>query len=241
MAVKYLPECDDENNNDISVSDYNEASGDNHLLLNELPRVLEKTSTKRDVNIALWAGCSKKVRVENVSSLRKGQHISSMPGQYATKLRIYQHHAIIKKIRYTSGTRITMEVIHFNKEGTKIEINQSDKTYDLVHDELYIIEYLHPRYTADEIVRRAESMLPTNNDGQHKFGTYFPFTNNCEHFATWCVVGEKESLQCESLRKKIVNLILKTFDENGIIQNTIHIVYLIYRSPMLNEFRKKHA
>ena len=164
------------------------------------------------------ASCSKEVRVESVSSFRRGQHIS-MPGQklrsydkYTHKLiHRYKHHAIIKQIKRRSGTRIEMELIHFTKEDGNIKICQSVNTYDLAHDELYIVEYIHPRYTADEVISRAESMLPANNGDQHTFGTYNPGTNNCEHFATWCVVGEGESFQSQNFRTKIADLIQRIF------------------------------
>ncbi|KAB3532812.1 lecithin retinol acyltransferase family protein [Alkaliphilus serpentinus] len=45
------------------------------------------------------------------------------------------------------------------------------------------------RFTRDRIVKRAYSKLNT------KFGGYHPFKNNCEHFASWCVNGERVSQQ----------------------------------------------
>lgn len=42
-------------------------------------------------------------------------------------------------------------------------------------------------YTADEIVRRAESRL-----GETRYAL---LTNNCEHFAAWCACGRRRSRQ----------------------------------------------
>jgi len=45
------------------------------------------------------------------------------------------------------------------------------------------------RYEAEEIVRRARSRL-----GEH---SYRLFSNNCEHFSTWCLRGESHSAQVD--------------------------------------------
>jgi Lecithin retinol acyltransferase len=46
------------------------------------------------------------------------------------------------------------------------------------------------RFDAETTARRAESMLGTAG--------YEFFTNNCEHFATWCVTGQPSSAQIEN-------------------------------------------
>jgi hypothetical protein len=53
-----------------------------------------------------------------------------------------------------------------------------------VHTRSYEGEF---RYPPDEVVRRAESRLGENR--------YSLATNNCEHFARWCVSGENKSTQ----------------------------------------------
>ncbi|CAG2220410.1 unnamed protein product [Mytilus edulis] len=156
------------------------------------------------------ANCSKPKRVENVSSLKKGQHIS-MPGQKSNfyikakrKLkRMYDHHAIIKEIKYTTGTKVSMVLIHLDRSG----VHEETKEFDLREKEIYIVDYVFPRYDPDTIVARAESIL-TKKD---KFKTYNLVTGNCEHFATWCVVGDGESFQVQSLRQKIADALSRLF------------------------------
>lgn len=46
---------------------------------------------------------------------------------------------------------------------------------------------LLPRFTSDEVVRRARSRLGENR--------YRLLSNNCEHFCTWCLYGEARSEQ----------------------------------------------
>ncbi|XP_060565658.1 uncharacterized protein LOC132724731 [Ruditapes philippinarum] len=57
-------------------------------------------------------------------------------------------------------------------------------------------------------------MLPKNWENSdkrryRKFRSYNVFTRNCEHFASWCVVGAKESFQVKSLRKTIAKILSK--------------------------------
>jgi hypothetical protein len=49
-----------------------------------------------------------------------------------------------------------------------------------------------PRFSAEETVERAISMIGRSG--------YDLFSNNCEHFASWCVTGEHSSAQVENVR-----------------------------------------
>lgn len=49
--------------------------------------------------------------------------------------------------------------------------------------------YYDKRYDEDEIIRRAQSKVGSS------FGGYNLITNNCEHFAIWCISGDKYSRQ----------------------------------------------
>ncbi|XP_063396339.1 uncharacterized protein LOC134680953 [Mytilus trossulus] len=165
---------------------------------------------EKNCNKKSCANCSKPKRVENVLSLKKGQHIS-MPGQKSNfyikakrKLkRMYDHHAIIKEIKCTTGTKVSMVLIHLDRSG----VHEETKEFDLREKEIYIVDYVFPRYDPDTIVARAESIL-TKKD---KFKTYNLVTGNCEHFATWCVVGDGESFQVQSLRQKIADALSRLF------------------------------
>jgi hypothetical protein len=112
-------------------------------------------------------------------------------------------------------------LIHFRKEENAIEINKTTETYDLANDEIMIVEYTCPRYTADVIVRRAESMLRENAKDDRCFESYNLITQNCEHFATWCVVGQGESFQVSGLTEKIGEGLRSLFGEGSKIAKAI--------------------
>ncbi|KAL3883599.1 hypothetical protein ACJMK2_029922 [Sinanodonta woodiana] len=187
-----------------------------HPHRNETDNGLEDLMTKieevKDCEERSCANCSKEKRVEDMSYLQRGQHISVNGDHFKTYVKsmdkqvsIYKHHAIVKEV--TKRSRHTAEVvcIHFSrdKEDQKIKVMEDKVIFDLEKDELYVTEYQHPRYTPDVIVQRAESILRQNKD-TILFKGYSILTKNCEHFATWCVVGKEESLQaCNFLHDSI--------------------------------------
>lgn len=68
----------------------------------------------------------------------------------------------------------------------------------VVHDSLEVfkkdgtieaLSNVYNKYTKDEVVQRAYSLLGEN------IGPYNIFINNCEHFAMWCATDEKISNQ----------------------------------------------
>jgi hypothetical protein len=72
------------------------------------------------------------------------------------------------------------------------------------------------KYTREEVIARAQSKV--NSD----FGGYNPKSNNCEHFATWCVTGRKISSQTGSeseiqanIREMLDDKRSKYYDEPG--------------------------
>ncbi|XP_053394320.1 uncharacterized protein LOC128555592 [Mercenaria mercenaria] len=138
-------------------------------------------------------GCSTEIRVKSVSIIVPGEQISWYGGCSADAS--YKHHAIVKKVKNTSGTCITMELVEFDRKGFIENIYKTEKTFNLRNDTIFLVQYQHSKYTAGDIVSRAESMLPENSTDPCKFGIYNPETNNCEHFATWCVVGKRQSFQ----------------------------------------------
>ncbi|MCE5286071.1 MAG: lecithin retinol acyltransferase family protein [Pelosinus sp.] len=54
------------------------------------------------------------------------------------------------------------------------------------------VEIYTKKYSNQEIIKRAQSKVNTD------FGGYHCISNNCEHFATWCVTGRKVSSQTTS-------------------------------------------
>ncbi|XP_060594669.1 uncharacterized protein LOC132749018 [Ruditapes philippinarum] len=159
--------------------------------------------------------CSEIRRVLNVSELQIGQHICE-PGRkkctykenrHSLKAQ-YFHHAIIGEIKHRNDYKVRLVLIHYaNVIGLKqgsIKITEEER--DLKHDEIYIVKYTYPKYSPREIVQRAkketkrEVKHETNyeqEEHRYTFGNYNLFVSNCEHFATWCVLGNKESFQID--------------------------------------------
>lgn len=54
-----------------------------------------------------------------------------------------------------------------------------------------VVPHTGPKYLRHQIIRRAESRLGR--------GGWDLFSNNCEHFANWCVKGIVESPQVQAL------------------------------------------
>ena len=123
-------------------------------------------------------------------ALRLGTHLK-------VKRTGYTHHGI-----YVGNGN----VVHYSgfaemfKKG-KIELTSID---DFMGDagDLYRVKYpTHCEvYSDDEICERALSRLSENN--------YNLVTNNCEHFATWCVTGVERSEQVENIKKMTTTIIV---------------------------------
>ncbi|XP_019613679.1 PREDICTED: uncharacterized protein LOC109461730 [Branchiostoma belcheri] len=73
---------------------------------------------------------------------------------------------------------------------------------DVSKGRVYRIDWHNKTFSPDETVQRAKSRL-----GE---GKYCPFTNNCEHFGTWCKTGREESLQSQAVCKEGVKEIAKS-------------------------------
>ena len=55
--------------------------------------------------------------------------------------------------------------------------------------------WVAPKHLGDAVVARARSRL-----GENRYGIW---SNNCEHFASWCISGEPRSTQVESLAARL--------------------------------------
>lgn len=180
---------------------------------NELDKTLEQLDKEEDRKSCSY--CSEKKLVTDPSWLKKGQHLS-VAGQKSTKymkplkkqIKLYSHHAIVKRVISRRFNKVKVALIHFYEKDLdgNLILSETEETFDLEFDELYIIKYDKPRYDPDEIVRRAENAL---QDGAKVNKEYGILMNNCEHFATWCVIGTGDSFQVGGLRSKLVN-VLKT-------------------------------
>lgn len=93
---------------------------------------------------------------------------------------VYQHHGI----DYGDGT-----VIHYRKMGNDAQVERTRLETFSWGQPIYPV--YHAEVDADDVViARAESRL---GEGQYDL-----FFNNCEHFATWCKTGRRESAQLAS-------------------------------------------
>lgn len=196
--------------NNESVKTENTATDPQSVLNNAFDQIKENENFRK----IGCADCSNPRKATHVSSFKKGQHIS-MPGQYFStyvkiqrkQKNIYDHHAIIKEIKNTDGTFITMVLIHFTSANGKLQVYEGTQEFDLREKDICIVDYIFPRHDPIKIVARAESILSKRD----KFKTYNVLLRNCEHFATWCVVGEGESFQVQSLKQKIMNAATRLF------------------------------
>ena len=59
-----------------------------------------------------------------------------------------------------------------------------------------VCSFYDKKYSGSEIVNRAASKIGTD------FGGYNLVTNNCEHFATWCATGVRQSMQIGHVNKE---------------------------------------
>ncbi|XP_060552156.1 uncharacterized protein LOC132713531 [Ruditapes philippinarum] len=166
----------------------------------------ELSSVKPTVSCAK---CVEHVRVEKVSQILRGHHIT-MPGKmvgnkYDPERReqkwIYMHHAIVKDIIAKDDQKsvVELKLIHmWENERGELGLCESNTQFALANDELYIVEYKHPRFTREQVVERAEKALNDRENARSeskmiRFSCYNVVTTNCEHFATWCVVGLQKS------------------------------------------------
>ncbi|KAK3595027.1 hypothetical protein CHS0354_002296 [Potamilus streckersoni] len=175
------------------------------------------------------AHCSNEKRVEDMSYLQRGQHISHNGDHFkiyfnpmGKQVSFYRHHAIIKDVIKRSRHTAEVVCIHFSKDKQDQEIKVLEETciFDLAKDELYVTEYQHPRYTPDVIIQRAESILRQSKDAK-LFKGYSILNKNCEHFATWCVVGKEESFQVRNFLNDSISAVTSMFGTGSKIARLI--------------------
>jgi hypothetical protein len=122
---------------------------------------------------------------------------------YIVGYETYQHYGV-----YIGNGK----VIHFAPiEGQEISFKNGiihETTLEKFLDgrALRIDANIKKEFSDDEIVQRARSKLGEKG--------YNLFTNNCEHFARWCVTGEHISYQAINAPQKF-NSALLTIQENA--------------------------
>ena len=115
---------------------------------------------------------------------------STFIDEAVARIAIYKHYGIEIE---------NNQVIHF--VGTSYLTRRKSKIEKTTLDEfsrngkIQIVNKYKKKFSNKEIVQRAKSKLNTNFEG------YSIKTNNCEHFATWCATGIKQSQQSHVLKK----------------------------------------
>ncbi|XP_052781735.1 uncharacterized protein LOC128218190 [Mya arenaria] len=133
-----------------------------------------------------------KITPRNVSSLRKGDHIT-----WHRSYGIW-HHAIVVKT-FSSGQ---IEVCHFASDKTRLKAIIKNKVMDPLKENgnLYRINYssIPDENSAELVVARTKVLQSMSTIGEY---CYNFFRNNCENFATFCKTGFSISYQLEWLKK----------------------------------------
>ncbi|MGP8435011.1 lecithin retinol acyltransferase family protein [Paraburkholderia fungorum] len=121
-------------------------------------------------------------RVISVSGANQSGRGYLKPGDHiAARRHGYWHHGI-----YVGDGR----VVHYAGFSTSLRggpVQEISLDEFALGGELVVVNQSLPKYLAGEIVKRAHSRL-----GESRYSV---FANNCEHFCTWCVTGQSQSMQ----------------------------------------------
>ena len=116
-------------------------------------------------------------RVLYLSELQRGDHIAFHRGKG-----IYWHHAIVKHINAISGE---IKTIEYNRNGIRFKV--LEKTILFQNVTVYLM--LHGSFDRNLVLWRAQSKIGDEE--------YDLVSNNCEHFATWCITGRSSCDQVD--------------------------------------------
>ncbi|KAK3082478.1 hypothetical protein FSP39_025356 [Pinctada imbricata] len=147
--------------------------------------------------------CVKAIPVRNRKDVKVGDHIINSGI-------LYDHHAIVIDILpdekdEDNQKKARIKLIHstnsicgafaglFKLFGGKAKILQTSECFDFERCKIMVVKYIRSPFGPSEVVRRAKKKH------QDKDFKYHVFRNNCEHFATYCVTGERFSVQINKL------------------------------------------
>jgi Lecithin retinol acyltransferase len=115
---------------------------------------------------------------------------------------LYQHHGI----DCGDGT-----VIHYYKPG-EAEVSRTSYETFAQGKPVYTKHYM-TSYVPDVVIDRAESRL-----GERQYSL---LTNNCEHFATWCKIGQSDCVQLAGLDVDLLKQFNQRFVEDAAQGNPV--------------------
>ncbi|XP_063402445.1 uncharacterized protein LOC134686693 [Mytilus trossulus] len=147
--------------------------------------------------------CVKPIRVFKRTEINIGDHIKFHG-------RIYDHHAIVVHVKHCEEKENKVVVKLVNATNTIVgaiygtirpgasvaKILHETKKIDLDKIKVMVYKYSNTitHSLPEEIINRA---VTAKSDPDYHYSL---LNNNCEHFTTWCVTGEKLSLQVRKIR-----------------------------------------
>ena len=164
------------------------------------PSSVLSTFHKTDVCIE----CIYEDPVTELSQIEPGQHILFQRAKY-------DHHAIVVETeKSVNGNKTKLMVAHATNTSSggvttfllgrgKAELQIQSIDIDLDTDKIIIYRYrasVNP-FPATEVVARARKEIEQISKDGYKYNI---FDNNCEHFATYCILGRKVSLQASKAK-----------------------------------------
>ncbi|KAL5020379.1 hypothetical protein ScPMuIL_003271 [Solemya velum] len=150
--------------------------------------------------------CKKTKRVRTSADVNKGSHLVFTRG--CRQCPLYTHHAVVTEAvpHETDRHRAHLRMIEFHPNDNpglcktcrqKAYIRESElNEYDFSKCYILVREYEKLNYSPEEIVSRARRMELEYNSSEEK--RYSLYSNNCEHYATHCCLGNPVSLQVKS-------------------------------------------
>ncbi|XP_052089680.1 uncharacterized protein LOC127726357 [Mytilus californianus] len=155
--------------------------------------------------------CVKPIQVFKREEINRGDHIKFHG-------RIYDHHAIVVDVKHSEEKdhKVVVNLVHASNTASgvvyacirpcasKAKLLNETKQINLKKIKVMVYKYSDTikHSLPEEIVNRA--VTAKSNPDFH----YNLLNNNCEHFTTWCVTGERLSLQVRKIRM-VVRLFLK--------------------------------
>ena len=187
--------------------------------------------------------CVKPVRVFKGEEINRGDHIKFHG-------RIYDHHAIVVNVTISEKKdyKVVVELVNASNTtagavyacmrpfASKAKLLSETKKLNLKKIKVMVYKYSDTikHSLPEEIIKRA--VTAKSNPDFH----YNLFSNNCEHFTTWCVTGERLSLQIRKIR-----MIVQLFANRGFqgigdeaLRNTIECEKGMLCKPCFERNRK---
>ena len=115
----------------------------------------------------------------------------------------YNHHAIVTEVNHdiSDPKKGNVTLVHYNKnERGVMNVVKETKEFNMAAENIDIIKYKFPSYTAEKIINIANKMADKFENGQQD-ELYCVFGNNCEHKSNEIATGVKFRQQVSSFAK----------------------------------------